>query len=155
MATDNTATSFFFLFFSFVCIPLGSRWWLRAHCGDVERVDGDVGRCDGCDGGVGQWKRFFFGARYYNANWFTSGNQNAIEGLKCQRHEKLSGQLCIWIFILPKSDAYEKDADLCVDSPPSLQFSMRWKPMEVLWKTGGRMVFSHGFHTVFAALNGV
>ena len=31
-------------------------------------------------------------AKYYNANRFASGDQNAIEGLKCQRADKKNGE---------------------------------------------------------------
>ena len=33
---------------------------------------------------------------------------------------KRPGQLSIWKLITPQSDVYEKDAKLCVDSPPGL-----------------------------------
>ena len=38
--------------------------------------------------------------------------------------KKLSKQLSIRIFIVPKSEVYEEDEELCADSPPTLQFAM-------------------------------
>ena len=38
--------------------------------------------------------------------------------------KNLSKQLSTWIFIVPKSEVYEKDVASCADSPPTLQFAI-------------------------------
>ena len=45
---------------SAICLcSLRGRWRLKAHCGDFERVDGDVCRCGGVIVVAGRLKRFF------------------------------------------------------------------------------------------------
>ena len=47
---------------------------------------------------------------------------------------KLPGQLSIWQLITPQSDVYEKDAKLCVDTPPGFRFAIRQESTEALRK---------------------
>ena len=48
---------------------------------------------------------------------------------------KRPGQLSIWQLTTPRSDAYEKDAKLCVDTPPGFRFAIRQESTEALRKT--------------------
>ena len=46
-------------------------------------------------------------------------------------------------FIVPKSDVYKNDAQLCVDSPPAFRFAVQCKLIEYRAK---KPRFSHIFH---------
>ena len=74
---------------------------------------------------------------------------NANGGPKCQWHGEISRPLSIWIFVLPKSDVYEKDTDFYVDSPQIVRFAIQWNPIkESAVKSVRKNHFSPGFHSV-------
>ena len=55
----------------------------------------------------------------------------------------IHGQLSTWLFIVPKNNVCGNDAESCVDSPPVLQFEIRWKLIEALWRAGKNRGFLH------------
>ena len=58
-----------------------------------------------------------------------------VFSVSANSQQKHPGRLGIWQLITPKSAVYEKDAKLCVDSPPGLWFAIRYEFIEALRKT--------------------
>jgi hypothetical protein len=63
-------------------------------------------------------------------------NEEKILVMRNSLLSKLLRQLSIWVLITEQNNVYKKDAELCIDSVPVLQFAMPWIFIEALWKKG-------------------